>query len=135
LIQSGEGWKQLIKINQRNRSRGNRNWFFCNLEINGVFKINFRTISNFKYGKKHSPINRRHTRHVVLRTNSFSEQSISDLPCEHCWVFSLVICDSVYNGRRSDLRFWTANYASFKTSSFVISVWIWAGKFELELIH
>ena len=67
------------------------------------------------------PVNAGHTWDILWIANSFSEQSVSDLPGKHGGVLLLVFTDRVHNMRCGNLGFTATDDTSLEVASLVIS--------------
>ena len=61
------------------------------------------------------------TGHIFLAADSLSEESVSDLPGKHRWVFPLVLSNGVNNWRCGHPGFAATNHPGLKVASFIIS--------------
>lgn len=68
-----------------------------------------------------SPIDGRHTGHVVLWADALGQQSIAYLPREHRRVLALVVGDRVDHGWRGYFGFRAANDARLEAARFVVA--------------
>lgn len=68
-----------------------------------------------------SPIDRRHTGHVLLRADALAQQPVPDLPREHSRILALVVGNRIDHRRRRDFRFAAPDDARFEAARFVIT--------------
>jgi hypothetical protein len=68
-----------------------------------------------------SPVYGGHAGDVVLRADAFREQSIPDLPREHCWVLSLIVGNGVNYKRSCYFGFASADNARLEAPRLVVS--------------
>lgn len=68
-----------------------------------------------------SPIDWRNAGHVVLRTDPFRQQSISNLPRKHCRILTFIVGDCIDDWWRCYLRLAAAYNPGLKAPRFIIS--------------
>lgn len=61
------------------------------------------------------------TWYCVVVTNALGQESVSDLPGEHCGILPLVFCDFIHNFGRRHFWFGPPNNSRFNTAGFIIS--------------
>ena len=67
------------------------------------------------------PVNGGNGGHIILRTDTLCQQAISNLPGEHCWIFTFVLCNCIYYNGSCYFGFRSTDDSCLVASGLVIS--------------